>query len=137
MILIVFVGIFNHCFILLQFNAVLMFHFVASPTRMPTSESKCSDTQDRLRGRSWCSPPTAHRACICNRSATRQTCCCAWPRLLTPEPAFPSPGPPTTPPQDVAAEMHHIHSASVLCLFDHDCISVSSAAISFSHPKWR
>ena len=134
MILIVFVGIFNHCFSLLQFNAVLMFHFVASPTRMPTSESKCSDTQDRLRG---CSPPTAHMACICNRSATRQACCCAWPRLLTPEPAFPSPGPPTTPPQDVAAEMQHIRSASVLCLFDHDCISVSSAAISFSHPKWR
>ncbi|XP_060978234.1 beta-galactosidase-1-like protein 3 [Dama dama] len=49
---------------------------------------------------------------IYSTDTRRQARCCAWPRLLTLELAFPSPGPPTTPPQDVAAEMHHIHSAS-------------------------
>lgn len=55
---------------------------------------------------------TAHTAHICNHSVTRQACCRAWPCLLTPEPA--SLAQPTHDgPQDVAAEMHHVHSASL------------------------
>ena len=112
MILIVFIVLFNHCFILLQLNAVLMIHFVASPTHtrlhLKANVQIFRTDSEGAAGAHADSSHGSYLRSLCHQAGVLP---CA---ALSAHPGARFPGPATHDgPQDVAAEMHRVHSASL------------------------
>jgi len=137
MILIVFTVIFNHCFILLQLNAVLMVHFVASPTHtrlhLKANVQIFRTDSEGAAGAHADSSHGSYLQSLCHQAGLLP--CVAL--SAHPGARFPGPAHPRRPPGRGCRDAPRPFCFAAFHLFNHDRISMSSAVISFSHPRWR